>query len=63
MEVTVNKPVLKTTCILLTKTYSLRPKNHVTPGFKIYPKKQIILPYLESACACKNQLMLNMGNK
>ena len=43
--------------------YSLRPKKQVTLGFKICPKKQVILPYLESACACKNQLVPNMDNK
>jgi hypothetical protein len=43
--------------------YSLRPKKQVILGFKICPKKQVILPYLESACACKNQLVPNMGNK
>ena len=43
------------------KGYSLRPKKLVILGFKIYPKKQVILPYLESACARKNQLVLNMG--
>ena len=45
------------------KGYSLRPKKLVILGFKIYPKKQVILPYLESACAYKNQLVPNMGNK
>ena len=34
--------------------YSLRPKILVILGFKIYPKKQVTLLYLESACACKN---------
>jgi len=39
------------------------PKKQVILEFKICPKKQVILPYLESACACKNQLVPNMGNK
>ena len=43
--------------------YSLRPKNKVILGFKICPKKQVILPYLESAWTCKNQLVLNMGDE
>ena len=42
--------------------YSLRPEKQVTLAFKICPKKQVILPYLESASACKNQLVLNMDN-
>jgi len=46
------------------QTYSLGPKKQVLLGFNIYPKKQVILPYyLESACACKNQSVPNMGNK
>ena len=47
----------------LPKSYSLRPKKQVILGFKIYPKKQVTLPYLENACAYKNQLLPNMGNK
>ena len=43
--------------------YSLRPKILVILGFKICPKKQVTLLYLESTCACKNQLVPNMGNK
>ena len=39
------------------------PKKQVILEFKNCPKKQVILPYLESACACKNQLVPNMGNK
>ena len=39
------------------------PKKLVILEFKICPKKQVILPYLESACACKNQLVPNMDNK
>ena len=31
-------------------------------GFKICPKKQITLLYLESTCACKNQLVPNIDN-
>ena len=34
----------------LIAMYSLRPKKQVTLGFKICPKKHVILPYLESAC-------------
>jgi len=45
-----------------TNIYSLRPKILVILGFKICPKKQVTLPYLESACACKNQLVPNMDN-
>ena len=26
-------------------------------------QKQVILPYLENSCACRNQLMPNMDNK
>ena len=43
--------------------YSLRPKILVILAFKFYPKKHIILLYLESACTCKNQLVPNMDNK
>ena len=43
--------------------YSLHPKKQVILGFKNCPKKQVILSYLESACACKNQLVLNMDSK
>ena len=43
--------------------YSLRPKILVILGFKTCPKKQVTLPYLESACACKNQLVTNICNK
>ena len=43
--------------------YSLHPKKQVILGFKICPRKQVILPYLESVCACKNQLLPIMGNK
>ena len=45
--------------------YSLRPKKQVTLGFEICPKKQVILLYLESACACKNQfyLLVNLSYK
>ena len=53
----------KTSMQFCQKYYSLRPKKQVILGFKICPKKQVILPYLESACACKNQLVPNMGNK
>jgi len=42
--------------------YSLRPKILVILGFKICPQKQVTLLYLESACACKNQLVPNMDN-
>ena len=28
-----------------------------------FVQKQVILPYLESACARKNQLVLNMGTE
>ena len=42
--------------------YSLRPKILVILRFKICPKKQVTLPYLESACECKNQLVSNMDN-
>ena len=38
-------------------------KKQAILGFKICPKKQVILLYLESACTCKNQLLLNMDNK
>ena len=44
-------------------TPSVPKKKQVTLGFKICPKKQVTLSYLESVCACKNQLVLNMGNK
>ena len=44
-------------------TYSLRPKKQVILGFKICPNKHVILPYLESVYACKNQLVPNMGSK
>jgi len=37
-------------------------KKYIILGFKFYPKKQVILSYLESTCACKNQLVPNMGN-
>ena len=36
------------------KLYSLRSKKQVTLRFIICPKKKVILPYLKSACACKN---------
>jgi len=39
------------------------PKKQVILGFKICPRKQVMLPSFESACACKNQLVPNMGNK
>jgi hypothetical protein len=39
------------------------PKKQVTLEFKNCLKKQVILPYLESACACKNQLVPNMDSK
>ena len=38
-------------------------KKQVTLEFKNCLKKQIILPYLESVCACKNQLVPNMDSK
>ena len=58
-----NKPKKKKTSMqFCQKYYSLRPKKQVILGFKICPKKQVILPYLESACACKNQLVPNMDN-
>jgi hypothetical protein len=50
LDVPVNWYIVKT-------MYSLRPKNQVILGFKICPKKQVTLPYLESA------LLPNMGNK
>ena len=37
-------------------------KKQVILEFKICPKKQVILPYLESARACKNKLESNMAN-
>jgi len=49
--------------VTTTEEYSLHPKIQVILGFKIWPKKQVILPCLESACACKNQLVPNMVNK
>jgi len=55
--------VLLILCLSTLMKYSLRPKKQVTLGFKICSKKQFILPYLESACACKNQLVPNMDNK
>ena len=43
---------------------SLCPKKKtVILEFKLFQKKQIILFYLENACARKNQLVLNMDNK
>ena len=39
------------------------PKKKVILGLKICPRKQVILLNIESACACKNQLLPNMGNK
>jgi len=48
---------------LLVATYSFRPKKQVILGFKICPKKQVIFLYLESAYACKNQLVPNKDNK
>ena len=32
-------------------------------NLKFIQKKLVILPYLESTCACKNQLVPNIGNK
>ena len=43
-------------------THSVQ-KKQIILGFKIYSKKQVILSYLESTCACKNQLLSNIGNK
>jgi len=43
--------------------YYLRLKKQVILGFKFCPKKHIILPYLESAYACKNQSAPNKDNK
>ena len=39
------------------------PKKQVILAFKFCTEKQVILPYLESAYTCKNQLVLNMDNK
>ena len=47
---------------MLRDNYSLRPKILVILGFKICPKKQVTLLYIDNACACKNQLVLNMDN-
>ena len=47
----------------LTGEYSLRSKIQVILGSKNCPKKQVTLPYLESVCACKNQLLPSTGNK
>ena len=55
--------VLPILCLSTLMKYSLRPKKQITLGFKNCSKKQVILPYLESACACKNQLVPNMDNK
>jgi hypothetical protein len=44
-------------------TKILHPKKQVILRFKICPKKQVTLPYLESACACTNQLLPSIGNK
>ena len=38
------------------------PKKQVILGFKICPRKQVILLYLESACTCKNHLLPNMDS-
>ena len=43
--------------------YSLHPQKKVILGFKICPKKQVILLNLESAYAYKNQLVLSMDNE
>ena len=37
------------------------PRKQVILGLKICPRKQVILLYIESAFACKNQLLPNMG--
>jgi len=51
-------------CKLYEIAYSLRPKKkQVTLEFKNCLNKQVILPYLESVCACKNQLVPNMDSK
>ena len=42
---------------------SLCPKKNSYSKIQTVPKKQIILFYLENACARKNQLVLNMDNK
>ena len=44
-------------------SYYLHLKIQVALGFKICPKKYAVLPYLESASACKNQFVPNMANK
>ena len=46
----------------LLSTPSVLKKQFIL-GFQNCRKKHVILPYLESACACKNQLLPNMGNK
>jgi len=50
--------------IIQTRNELLLPsKKQVILDFKICPKKQVILPYLESTYACKDQLVLNMESK
>jgi len=41
--------------------YTLSVQKKIILGFKTYPEKQIILPYLQSICACKNKLVQNMN--